>query len=205
MQTAEVTQGQWAAVVTEAEILGFLNPGDLNKTPSYFSDCGSNCPVEQVSWNDIQIFIGAINKLGDGTYRLPTEAEWEYAARTGSTTAFFSGNITVTDCSYDANLDTMGWYCYSSANTTHDVAKKDANAWGLYDMHGNVSEWVQDWYGDYEIPADPDPTGATSDSFRVYRGGSWSGSSSLCRSSDRNRDNPYYIFSDLGFRLLWTH
>ncbi len=92
MQTTEVTQGQWEIVITAAEAAGHLTSGELNKTPSYFSSCGTDCPVERVSWDDIAIFITALNQLGEGTYSLPTEAQWEYAARAGSTTAFSNGN-----------------------------------------------------------------------------------------------------------------
>ena len=133
MQTTEVTQGQWRSV--------------MGSNPSDFANCGNNCPVENVSWDDIQSFITAMNQRGDGTYRLPTEAEWEYAARAGSTSAFANGGISVTDCSYDPNLDAMGWYCGNASSTTHSVGGKQPNAWGLYDMHGNVWEWCQDWYG----------------------------------------------------------
>ncbi len=128
MQTTELTQGQWEAV--------------MGSNPSNFYNCGSNCPVEKVSWNDIQAFIEKLNQRGEGIYRLPTEAEWEYAARAGSTTAFANGGITERGCSYDANLDAMGWY-YGNADGTHPVAQKLPNAWGLYDMHGNVWEWCQ--------------------------------------------------------------
>lgn len=126
MQTTEVTQGQWKAV--------------MGSNPSWFSDCGDDCPVEEVSWDDVQEFITELNKLGQGTYRLPTEAEWESAARAGSMTAFANGDITETGSGYDPNLDAMGWYSCNSDSKTHPVAQKQPNAWGLYDMHGNVWE-----------------------------------------------------------------
>jgi len=194
MQTTEVTQGQWEAV--------------MGGNPSKFSDCGADCPVERVNWDDAQVFITALNALGEGTYRLPTEAEWEYAARAGSTTAFANGDITETLCRYDPNLDRMAWYCYNSGNRTHQVAQKDPNAWGLYDMHGNVSEWCQDWYGPY--PSEPvrPPTGPSSSigtqrPNRVHRLGSYRDRAKDCRSAAREMDGPDETWlSYLGFRLV---
>ncbi len=114
-----------------------------------------------------------MNQRGEGTYRLPTEAEWEYSARAGSTTAFYNGGITELYWGYDPNLSAIGWYCGNAGSTTHPVAQKQANAWGLYDMSGNVWEWVQDWYGAYPTGAVTNPTGASSSgSSRVFRGGS---------------------------------
>ena len=187
MQSTEVTQTQWVAV--------------MGSNPSYFSGC-SDCPVEWVSWDDVQTFITELNTWGEGTYRLPTEAEWEYSARAGTTTAFANGDITVTDCSYDPNLDVMGWYCYNSNDSTQSIAQKNPNAWGLYDMHGNVWEWCQDWYGTYPSSSVTDPTGPTSGSRRVIRGGSWIHNAYTCRSSHRAPDNPDYRDKHLGFRLL---
>ena len=206
MQTTEVTQAQWEAV--------------MGNNPSYFSECGGNCPVEEVSWNDVQDFIAALNSRGEGTYRLPTEAEWEYAARAGSTTDFANGDMTVYDWGLDPNLDAMGWYCGNSAVTydgcldwsslggpscagTHPVAQKLPNAWGLYDMHGNVWEWVQDWYGCYPTTAVTDPTGPETGSDRILRGGDWPYYVQDCRSANRDA---YYPPDDrldyFGFRLL---
>ena len=188
MQTTEVTQGQWQTV--------------MGSNPSFYSSCGSDCPVESVSWNDAQTFITALNALGEGTYRLPTEAEWEYAARAGSTTAFANGPITVMDCSYDANLNAMGWYCYNSGNTTHPVAEKQANAWGLYDMHGNVCDWCSDWYGSYPAGSVVDPTGPSTGTGRVLRGGGWSNNAQRCRSASRGDLGPSYWYANVGFRLV---
>jgi len=169
MQTTEVTQAQWEAV--------------MGSNPSYFSSCGSDCPVEQVSWDDAQEFINKLNQKGEGVYMLPTEAQWEYAARAGSTTAFANGEITETGWGYDPNLDAMGWYGYNSSGTTHPVAiQKTPNAWGLYDMHGNVWEWCQDWYGSYSSDTVTDPEGPSTGSIRVFRGGSWRNDARLCRS-----------------------
>jgi formylglycine-generating enzyme required for sulfatase activity len=188
LQTTEVTQGQWRAV--------------MGYNPSSFSDCGDNCPVEEVSWRDVQQFITKLNEReATDTYRLPTEAEWEYACRAGSTTAFANGDITETGCGYDPNLDAMGWYCYNSSET-HPVAQKAPNAWGLYDMHGNVWEWCMDWYGDY--PTDPvtDPIGPTSGTDRVMRGGSWTSDARNCRSAYRNAGYPDDYYDDYGFRVV---
>ena len=186
IQTTEVTQAQWVTV--------------MGSNPSNFSGC-SDCPVEQVSWDDVQTFITNLNTWGEGTYRLPTEAEWEYAARAGSTTAFANGDITYTDCTYDSNLDVMGWYCYNSSST-QSVGQKDSNAWGLYDMHGNVWEWCQDWYGAYPSGSVTDPTGPFSGSERVTRGGGWYNYAMSCRSAYRNSGLPDFIGDVLGFRLV---
>lgn len=189
MMTTEVTQGQWLAV--------------MGSNPSTFTNCGNDCPVEQVSWNDIQTFITAMNNRGEGTYRLPTEAEWEYAARAGSTTAFANGGITNTECSpLDSNLNAMGWYCGNANGTTHPVAQKQANDWGLYDMSGNVWEWCQDWYGDYPAGSVTNPGGPSTGSNRVLRGGSWLYSAGICRSAYRNSSTPALRDSYLGFRLV---
>ena len=188
MQTTEVTQGQWKMV--------------MGSNPSYFSNCGDDCPVEQVSWNDVQGFISELNKLGEGNYRLPTEAEWEYAARAGSTTALANGVITVTGCEHDPNLHAIGWYCGNSGNTMHPVAQKQPNAWGLYDMHGNVWEWCQDWYGFYDTGPLTDPIGAPSGLYRVNRGGSWYHGAGLCRSASRGTDEPDNSYHCYGFRLV---
>jgi len=205
MQTTEVTQGQWNAV--------------MGNNPSYFQNCGDDCPVEQVSWNDIQTFIAELNARGEGIYRLPTEAEWEYAARGGSTTAFANGDITYTDCSYDQNLDALGWYCGNSGVTydgcvdlsssgglncagPHPVAQKLPNAWRLYDMHGNVWEWCQDWHGNYPTEAVTDPKGPLTGSNRMRRGGSWCSLAWRCRAAVRPHSEADYWDSCGGFRLV---
>jgi len=192
MQTTEVTQGQWEAV--------------MGSNPSNHSSCGSDCPVEQVSWDDAQEFIDTLNNMGEGTYSLPTEAQWEYAARAGSTTAFANGDITVYsswgDCNYDSNLDDIGWYCYNSGDMTHTVAQKDANAWGLYDMHGNVTEWVQDWWGTYPSSSVTDPTGPATGSIRIERGGYATNNAYRMRSAARFSNEPNFRGNSVGFRLL---
>jgi formylglycine-generating enzyme required for sulfatase activity len=188
MMTTEVTQAQWQAV--------------MGSNPSNFTACGGDCPVEQVSWDDIQAFITAINALGEGTYFLPTEAQWEYACRAGSATDFANGNMTEAACGLDPNLDVMGWYCYNAGSTTHPVAQKQANTWGLYDMHGNVWECCADyWYSDYPSAWVTDPEGPTSGSDRVERGGCWNAGARRCRSADRGGDSPDCRDNDMGFRL----
>lgn len=192
MQTTPVTQGQWRAVM-----------GD---NPSSFHNCGDDCPVETVTWYDVQDFIKALNAKSDVTYRLPTEAEWEYAARAGSTTAFANGEIMETGGGYDPVLYRMGWYRFNAKYKTHPVAQKDPNAWGLYDVHGNVWEWVADSYGPYPTSpvVDPpvvDPKDASSGWTRVLRGGALHNDARLCRSAKRlyyPPDRRYYSF---GFRL----
>ncbi|MCP4108785.1 MAG: formylglycine-generating enzyme family protein, partial [Desulfobacteraceae bacterium] len=187
VQTTEVTQEQWKAV--------------MGNNPSYFKDCGKKCPVEYVSWNDVQEFIRRLNQMESADrYRLPTEAEWEYAARAGTQTAFANGYITNEKCN-DPNLDKIGWYCGNSGNSTHPAAQKQANKWGLYDMHGNVWEWCQDWYNAYSIFAIKDPIGPKSGTAKANRGGSWFYRAG-CRAALRSRDYPGYRDNTLGFRLL---
>ncbi len=175
MGKTEVTQRQWVTVI--------------GTTPSTFK--GADLPVESVSWEDCQDFFKKLNeKLADGRYRLPTEAEWEYACRAGTTGP------------YAGELDEVGWYCDNSGNTTHPVGQKRANAWGLCDMHGNVWEWCQDRYGDYSVGNVIDPTGAVSGSYRVLRGGSWSSGVYKCRSTYRNYNSPGSRGNVPGFRAV---
>jgi formylglycine-generating enzyme required for sulfatase activity len=173
----EVTQAQWEAV--------------MGNNPSRFK--GPNRPVEMVSWDDAQAFIAALNRRNDGyVYRLPTEAEWEYACRAGST-----GD-------YAGKLDEMGWYEENAGRQTHPVGQKQPNAWGLYDMHGNVSEWCQDSYRLYPDGVVTDPQGPSSDSNRVIRGGGWGYAAAYCRSAYRYGLSPGYRDLALGFRLVRT-
>ena len=192
MQTTEVTQGQWAAV--------------MGSNPSYFSNCGDDCPVETVSWNDVQDFITSLNAMGEGTYRLPTEAEWEYAARAGTAAPFGFG-----DCLLTSQSNYYGYYPLSGCpageyrETTVPVASLASNAWGLYDMHGNVGEWCQDWYGSYPSEAVTDPEGPSSGGERVervIRGGTWGSYASKCRSAYRVSNDPGLTLDGLGFRLV---
>jgi formylglycine-generating enzyme required for sulfatase activity len=134
-------------------------------------------------------------------YRLPTEAEWEYAARAGTQTAFHTGALLGDPgCGAEANLDRAGWYCGNSGDTTHPVGQKAANAWGLYDMHGNVWEWCWDWYADYPAGPVSDPVGPQAGSSRVGRGGSWSNNARNARSANRNFVAPGGRSHDLGLR-----
>ena len=137
LQWTKVTQGQWRAV--------------MGAIPSHFSSCGDTCQVENVSWDDVQKFLARLNAATGRRYRLPAEAEWEYAARAG-TTEDDGGTGTLAD---------MGWCNANAGGRTHPVAQQRPNAWGLFDLHGNVWEWVQDWCGDYPRAAGRDPTGPT--------------------------------------------
>ncbi|MHC6202215.1 formylglycine-generating enzyme family protein [Breznakiellaceae bacterium SP9] len=169
-----------------------------------------NSPVTCVSWNDAVNYCNwksrqeglaqaySINgtevswdRSANG-YRLPTEAEWEYACRAGTTTPYSSGN----------SVDTAGWYSSNSGDTTHPVGTKQANVWGLYDMHGNVWEWCWDWYGDYSSGDQTDPLGAASGSYRVWRGGGWDSIATYLRSAYRHGDSPTGRGSGLGFRVV---
>ena len=133
-------------------------------------------------------------------YRLPTEAEWEYAYRAGTTTAFYNGGIT--NCgSKDPNLDKIGWYNQNSSSMTHPVGKKAPNAWGLYDMAGNVWEWCHDWYAAYPPTSVTDPVGSSSGSSRVKRGGSYPHSAIDARAAERTSFYPNGRFGYNGFRL----
>ena len=165
----EVTQELWQAV--------------MGSNPSKFS--GSQRPVESVSWNDCQKFITKLNNLTGKNFRLPTEAEWEYAARGGNKSKGYkySGSNTIDD---------VAWYQSNSSSRTHDVKTKQVNELGIYDMSGNVYEWCQDWYGSYSSSSQINPTGPTSGSYRVIRGGSWNGSAERCRVSNRSINNPDY-------------
>lgn len=171
----EVTQAQWKTI--------------MSSNPSNFK--GDNLPVENISWEDAQKFIKKLNAKGEGTYRLPTEAEWEYAARAGTT-----GD-------YAGNLDSMAWYSTNSGSKTHEVGNKQANSWGLYDMHGNVFEWCQDWYNSsYSDWKDTDPIGFDSGSDRVFRGGCWYSGANGLRSAARGKGSPSFRYSLVGFRLV---
>jgi len=197
MQTTEVTQEQWAAV--------------MGSNPSSFDTCGTDCPVENVSWHDAQNFLDALNAREGRTncdttpntcYSLPTESQWEYAARGGTITAFYNGDITHQLCApLDLNLDKIGWYCGNAVSTPHPVAGKAPNNWGLFDMSGNVFEWCEDIYDDYPDGPESDPTGGTTGSGRVIRGGSWSDYASYTRSAYRGDYLPGYRYGYLGFRV----
>jgi len=157
---------------------------------------GDNLPVEKVSWNDIQKFIKKLNKKTGKTYRLPTEAEWEFAARGGTNSKGYK-------YAGSNNIDDVAWYSSNSGSKTHKVGTKQANELGIYDMSGNVWEWCSDWYGSsyYKNSPSNNPQGATSGSNRVYRGGGWSCSASYCRVANRSSSSPTNRISNLGFRL----
>ena len=186
----EVTQRQWESV--------------MGSNPSRFKNCGENCPVEKVSWNDVQEFLRKLNaRSGGRRYRLPTEAEWEYAARGGTTADTYAEDLT-NPLGNDPVLNRIAWYDENSGGRTHPVGRKAPNGWGLHDMLGNVREWVGDRYGDYPGGRVTDPVGPRSGSYRVLRGGSWNGIASNCRSANRFRGSPGYRVINLGFRLLRT-
>ena len=149
-----------------------------------------------MSWEDAQTFIEALN-LREGTtaYRLPTEAEWEYATRAGTRTAYSFGNTS-------RRLEAHGWYKDNAGDTTHPVGSKRPNAWGLYDLHGNVWEWVVDWYGDYPSGRVTDPRGPSSGTRRVIRGGGWRYEARDCRSGSRAIGAPDSRSASVGFRLV---
>ncbi len=173
----QIRQGQWQRT--------------MRKTPSHFRR-GSWLPVEMVSWEDCQLFL---KEAGDGL-RLPTEAEWEYACRAGTTTRFHSGDA-------DRELDVVGWHRRNSGGRTHWVGQKSPNAWGLYDMHGNVWEWCADWYDAvyYARRAGVDPTGPVHGKARVLRGGSWGNKLPVqCRSASRFAVLPKNSYDNIGFR-----
>jgi len=193
MQTTEVTQGQWKA------IMGSDNP-------ERFNNCGDNCPVKQVSWNDVQDFIQKLNQLeGSNKYFLPTEAQWEYAARSGTIGPFANGGSTKSNCAYDDNINAIGWYCGNSNFRYKPVAQKQPNSWGLYDMHGNFWEWCQDRYGPYETSNVVNPDGFSSGDERVIRGGCQSCGISECRSSNREKFIQNGTLDSIGFRLIFIN
>ena len=176
----EVTQEQWQAV--------------MGNNPSFYK--GANLPVEQVNWNDCQSFVAKLkDKVSGGEFSLPTEAQWEYACRAGTSTEYSFGDG-------DANLGEYAWFTGNSNRQTHPVGEKKANPWGLYDIHGNVWEWCQDWYGPYASAEVSDPTGASSGSSRVIRGGSWSHSSRDLWSSFRLKFAPDFRFRSIGVRVV---
>lgn len=179
MSKYEITQKQWV------EIMG--------SNPSYFE--GDNLPVELVSWDDVQEFIRKLNAKTGKQYRLPTEAEWEYAARGGTKSKGYkySGSNT---------LSNVAWFYANSGNTTHPVGSKMPNELGLYDMSGNVWEWCGDWSGEYGSSAQTNPTGPSSGSYRVLRGGSWYDNAGDCRVSSRCNYSPDYRDYIMGFRLV---
>lgn len=184
-----VTQEEWQAM--------------MSKNPSRFRG-EKNLPVESVSWNDCQIFIKKLGEKDKRTYRLPTEAEWEYSCRAGTQSPFHFGETISTD---EANYN--GDYTYGNAKIgvnrkkTTPVGSFSANAWGLHDMHGNVWQWCQDWYGDYPRKEVVDPLGATKGRFRVLRGSSYRNHPRYCRSASRYRIEPFNRVVECGLRVCF--
>ena len=177
-----VTQAQYEAV--------------MGNNPSRFQNNPQN-PVEKVSWNDAQAFCQKLSQITGKTYRLPTEAEWEYACRAGTTTRYYFGD--------DANqLGDYAWYVGNSQQTTHPVGQKKPNAWGLYDMSGNVWEWCEDnWHDSYEnAPRDGSAWLRNDNNYYIVRGGSWDFNPYYCRSASRIRFSPGFDFNYLGFRVV---
>ncbi|WP_455052019.1 formylglycine-generating enzyme family protein [Leyella stercorea] len=177
----EVTQALWKAV--------------MGNNPSNFK--GDNLPVEKVSWDDCQEFISKLNRITGKTLRLPTEAEWEYAARGGNNSRGYQ-------YSGSNNLSDVAWFRGNSGGKPHAVGTKQPNELGIYDMSGNVDEWCQDWYwyGAYSSSSQVNPTGANSGSYRVCRGGSWGCIARICRSSYRYCGTPVSRYTFLGLRLV---
>ena len=179
----EVTQAQWQTVM-------------WGNNPSKFKNC-DDCPVENVSWKDVSAFIIRMNnrEIRD-KYRLPTEAEWEYASRAGSASKWSFGDD-------ETLLSDYAWYEINSESRTHPVGQKIPNAWGLYDMHGNVEEWCQDWYGHDYYGRSPvkDPQGISSGTFRVFRGGSWEGPTIKTSCANRDKSTTSFANRKVGFRL----
>ena len=174
----EVTQALWKAV--------------MGSNPSEFK--GDDLPVERVSWYDCQEFIRELNALTGQNFRLPTEAEWEFACRGGNN----SRGYKYSGSNY---IDNVAWYCLNSGEKTHPVASKLPNELGIYDMSGNVDEWCSDWYGGYTSGAQTNPKGPYDGSDRVYRGGSWHFIVRFCRSSVRDFNFPANRYGGLGLRL----
>ncbi len=175
LQTTPVTQAQWKEV--------------MGTEPSQFGGDDLR-PVEHVSWDDIQDFLRALAVATGRAYRLPTDAEWEYACRAGTT-----GDL-------KGDLDKLAWYKGNSGGTTQPVATRPPNAWGLYDMHGLICEWVQDQYSPLTTARITDPQGAPFGTTRVIRGGSWFNNAIIARSAPRGSLNPTTRSNLNGFRLL---
>lgn len=178
----EVTQIQWSEI--------------MNNNPSEFVD--DKRPVESVSWNDVKVFIQKLNtKEETNKYRLPTEAEWEYAARAGSESSYAFGSDTIM-------LSQYAWYRKNSGGKTHPVGQLNPNVWGLYDMHGNVHEWCQDWFDRkyYSQSASNAPLGPSTGLAKALRGGDWGSEDWYCRSASRSLSSPDRRSNRLGFRLV---
>ncbi len=178
----EVTQGQWKAVMGE--------------NPSHFSQCGDNCPVENISWQDAMRFIKRLNSKTGKDFRLPSESEWEYACRAGGNDEYCGGR----------NVGKFAWYLFNAGAKTHAVKQKMPNAWGLYDMSGNVWEWTQDcWNNNYNgAPTDGSAWTGGDCGSRVLRGGSWSDSQEFLRAANRSESTIGKRDAEFGFRIART-
>ncbi|NIL98650.1 MAG: SUMF1/EgtB/PvdO family nonheme iron enzyme [Anaerolineales bacterium] len=178
MAVHEVTQEQYEHV--------------MGNNPSEFK--GAKLPVETVSWEEAADFCEKLSRMEGRTYRLPTQAQWEYACRAGSTTAYSFGDD-------ESQLGAYAWYSENAGDKTHPVGTKNANSWGLYDMHGNVSEWCQDWYDENPSKDLTDPAGPSQGTNRVRRGGAWHDLAWYCRSAYGDRLRPTIRYALLGFRV----
>ena len=200
MGKCEVTQAQWEAVMSDAHSgpgarVVNVDGAAVSNRPSRFQ--GAALPVESVSWEDVALFLKRLNARDTRqAWRLPTEAEWEYACRAGG--------------EREPGLGAIAWYKANSGDRTQPVATKEPNAWGLHDMQGNVAEWVQDWYSPdyYEDSPAADPkgpeAGPETGSYRVIRGSCWHNTSENCRAAIRGFDFPVSRFDYVGFRLVRT-
>ena len=190
----EVTQAQWESVMGE--------------NPAHSYGVGADHPVYFVSWSDCQEFITRLNQMGQGVFRLPTEAEWEYACRAGTATRFSFGDALECDdgCAPCELLDQNMWWCGNASSQCYEVGLKTSNPWGFYDMHGNLYEWCSDWWQNPQLREDAtDPQGPTTGSHRVTRGGDAYSLAMFCRSALRNRAAPDTRGNNIGLRLVREH
>ncbi|MEI6703877.1 MAG: SUMF1/EgtB/PvdO family nonheme iron enzyme [Deltaproteobacteria bacterium] len=185
----EVTQKQWQLVMGNSRSSTFGSIPDWSR----FKSCGDDCPVESVSWDIIQEFLQKLNNLTGKRFRLPSEAEWHYACTSGGKSENYCGGN---------NVDAVAWYDKNSGRKTHPVGAKKPNGLGVYDMSGNVWEWVNDWYGDSYPSGNRNPTGTSSGDRKVIRGGSWLGDSEELRADYRFGFDPSKAIWDVGFRLV---
>ena len=175
----EVTQAEWADIMGTA--------------PAHFK--GKNLPVVNVSWTETQEFLKRLSDKEKKTYRLPTEAEWEYACRAGTKTAYSFGDDL-------KQMEEFCWFEINSESKIHPVGTKKPNPWGFFDMHGNVWEWCADWMKEYSATEVTDPKGPSAGTYRIYRGGSWDFAAGSCRSANRDRGSPGNRYNNIGFRVV---